>query len=240
MSADAEKSNPEEADANRCDADNAGGEEDQDNCEEDDVVDWEDLARENHQPVDGLEDLVVSKEISATRLAHAIFDLVNTCDEHRRPDEQDDYDEQKTTDKLEGSEDGFNLDPGSDKKVVTLSSALDGQTFTTHEGAFLTNQSVKLTSVPRVETTVATLVATLELALALTVLDELRRGRGSDRRSRDARSRFDEGQGQQRKTRSGVEAVQNGTDGDKEANAKGQGTLAVYVEQSQQVNTGDV
>lgn len=175
MGSDAEEGDPQEADADGSDTNDTCGEEEEDDCEEDYVVDWEDLAGDDHQPVDWLEDLVVGEKVATAGGADAVLDLVDTGDEHRGPNDEDNDDEEQSTEELERTEDGLDLDPSSDEPVVTFTRILGSEAFAADEGALFTDQSLKLASVPGVETTFAPLIAAFELALALTVLVELRR-----------------------------------------------------------------
>lgn len=202
--ADAEEGDPKESNTDSGNTDNTGSEEDEDKDEEDGVVNWEDLAGDNHEPIDGLEDLVMSKEVTTAGGADTVLDLVDAGNKHRGPDNENDDNKEKSAEKLEWAKDGFDLDPGFNEPIVAFTDALSSKSFTTDESALFTNKRLELTSIPGVESTLATFAAAFELALTLAVLSELRAGCCCNRGSRNARSRLDEGQWKQSQTRGGV------------------------------------
>jgi len=115
--ANLEQTDPQEADTDRGNTDNRSGKEQKGQKKENDIVDGEDLRGNNEKPVDGLEDLVVAKQISTASLAHRVFDLVDAGDQHAGPDDENDNYEQKTTEEFQGSENGFGLEPHTDEPV---------------------------------------------------------------------------------------------------------------------------
>lgn len=63
------KLEPEKADPYCSDADNGAGEEEKDQEEEEDIVDWKDFGGLDEYPVDGIEDVDMTKNVSTTTLA---------------------------------------------------------------------------------------------------------------------------------------------------------------------------
>lgn len=86
--ADLEDADPEEADADGGDAGDRAAEEEEDEKGHDDVVDREDLGGLDKDEVDGLEDVDLTQDVAAARLADGVLGLVDTGDEHRGPDEE--------------------------------------------------------------------------------------------------------------------------------------------------------
>lgn len=75
--ADPEDANPEEPDPNCRDANKRATEEKKNEECEQDIIDWEDLGRPHQHPIDWVEDVDVSKNISAAVLAEGVLGLVD-------------------------------------------------------------------------------------------------------------------------------------------------------------------
>jgi hypothetical protein len=116
-----------------------------------------------------LEDVDVAKDVTATSLADGVLGLVDAGDEHAGEDDKGKYHKDETSNELERSEYSLDFDPGLDEPVSIFAAGLSSETLTTDEGAFLPNQSLQLTSIAWIQSTVATLTATFELSLALAV-----------------------------------------------------------------------
>jgi len=101
------------------------------------------------------------------------------------------------------------------------------EAFAAHESALFSDQGFEFTTVASIEAPFASGVAAFELALAFAVLSQLARGGGGELRSREARGRFNEGQGKQGQAWGGVEDEEDGTEGDQDADAEGERALAV-------------
>lgn len=172
--ADLEEGEPEEADTCSRDADNRGGEEEQDQQEEQDVVDREDLGRLDKDPVQWLEDVDVAEDVTTVGTADGVLRLVDAGDEHAGEDDQGNNDQKKATDELEGAEDGLDLDPCLNDPVTVLTTRFSSKTLAADKGALLTDKRLEFAPVTRIESTVAAFVAAFKLPLALTVGLKLR------------------------------------------------------------------
>ncbi|KAH9825751.1 retinitis pigmentosa 1-like 1 protein isoform X2, partial [Teratosphaeria destructans] len=225
---DLEEDDPEEADADCGNADHGGAEEEEGEEQEDDVVDGEDPGGQGEQPVDGVEDLGESEEVAARGAADGVLDLVDGGDEHAGEDDQADDEQEQTEDEFERPEDGAQFMPDLEEDMA-LALGLGGEAFTTDEGALFADERFQLALVFGGETAFPALIPQFELALALAVLRESGRGAGCQLRGGDAGSGLDEREGEEGESRSGVEAVEDGADGDEDADAEGQGSLAVSV-----------
>ena len=155
--ADPEQGDPKEADADRGHSDNGRREEQHGQEEEQDVVDWENAAGNRQDVVDRVEDLGVSEQEAAVRAADRVLDLVDACDQHAGEDEEGDEEKEQPAEKLQWTEHGFKLDPGTDEEVVALSAVLCSESFATDQGALLTHQGLQFTTVASVESFITTL-----------------------------------------------------------------------------------
>lgn len=64
-----EELKPEKADPYRSNADNGASEKEKDQEEEEDVVDWKNFGGRDEYPIDGIEDVDMTKDVSTTALA---------------------------------------------------------------------------------------------------------------------------------------------------------------------------
>ena len=174
--ADLEDGDPEEANASSGNTNNGSGEEEQDKEQEEHVVDGEHLGRLDEDPVQRLEDVDVAKDVSAVGATDGVLGLVNASDEHASEDEEGEKHENEPTDELEGAEEGLNLDPGLDDPMTVFAARFGSKTFTANESALLADKSLEFAPVSAVQSTFASLIAALELSLALAIGLQLRGG----------------------------------------------------------------
>lgn len=118
---DAEKNDPEEADSDGSQANNAGTEEEQREEQEDDVVDRKHTGGVGQQGIDGLENLGLAEQVAARGSADRVLDLVDHRDQHACKDDQRDDQQQYSKDELQRSKDGLKLDPRPHEEVASFS-----------------------------------------------------------------------------------------------------------------------
>ena len=191
--ANLENGNPEEADADRSDSNNRGGEKEEDKEQEQNIVDREDLGRLDKDPVERLEDVDVAEDVSAVSTADGVLGLVNASNEHTSENDKGKYEEDEASEELQRAEKGLCPDPGLDNPMAVLTTGLGRQAFAADQSALLANKGLKLAPVPAIQSALTALAAAFKLPLALTVGLELRgsvRGKGG---GRDGRCRLDHG-----------------------------------------------
>lgn len=171
--ADLEKSDPKEANTNGSDANDRCGEEEQYQQEEEHIVYWEHFGRLDQDPIDRLEDVDASEDVSAVRLAHGILRLVDASDKHAREDEKGENHEDESTNELQRSEYSFSLDPGLDKPMAVFAACLGSQTLSSDQSPLFADESFQFAPISGVQTTFTALVAAFQLPLTLAVLFEL-------------------------------------------------------------------
>lgn len=226
--ADAEDDDPEEADSQGGDADDGGAEKEEHEKEEDDVVDWEDFAGHDEDPVHGLEDVDVSQNVAAADLAYAVLGLVDARDEHAHPDQQGDNHEQEAPQELDGTEDGARLGPYFHQPGA-FTAGFGSEAFAPDERPFVTHEGFEFAPVSGVEASFAAFVAAFELALAFAVLLELGGSVFGEGWCGDGGRRFDEGDWEERKTGGRVDDVDERSEGDEQAERECQRAFAVVL-----------
>ena len=115
----------------------------------------------------------MAEDIAAIDLTDRVFGLINARDEHAGKDNESYYHKQESPQEFERAEDGFDLNPSFDELVSIFAARLGCKTLTADESAFFTNKSFELSSVPGVQSTLAALIAPLELTLTPTVCFKL-------------------------------------------------------------------
>ena len=128
---DAEYRDPEDSNANGGDTDDAGCEEQHCDEQEDDIINWEDLGSLDQNPVDRVEDVDVTKKMTAMFFADGVLGLVNTGDEHADPDQKYNKDQKKSKYKLDRPEYSSKLEPDLVEEVLILPGALLGKALMT-------------------------------------------------------------------------------------------------------------
>lgn len=73
---------PEESDTDCSDSNHRAGEEVKHHEEEDDIVNREDLGRHDEDPVHGVEDIDVAKDVTAASLADRVLGFVDEAEKH--------------------------------------------------------------------------------------------------------------------------------------------------------------
>src|ERR1700742_3772129 len=101
--ANPENCDPKDPDPNGRNSEYAGTEKEHDDGHEDDIVNGEDRGTLDQNPVDGLEDVDMSKQIAAVPLADGVLRFINASNQHASEDKQDDHHQQQPKDELDRS-----------------------------------------------------------------------------------------------------------------------------------------
>lgn len=140
--ADSENSDPEEPDANCRDADDRTAEKQQDDQCEQNVVYRKDLCRAYKDPVDRIEDIDMSQDVSTIMLADRVFGLVYCSEEHRYPNKDRDEKQQNSAQKLEWSKYRLGFEPCPDQPAASFALCLLNQTLPPDKCSFFSHQAI--------------------------------------------------------------------------------------------------
>lgn len=168
--ADGEEHEPEKADSHGSNAYDGGGEKEEGEKEEDNVVDGEDLRCLDEDPIDGLEDVDVTKNITASGFANGVLGFVDARDEHGDEDEEAKDHEKYTAEEFDWPEYCTKFVPDLDKPGLALATCFCCKPLSPIQCTLFPGQRFQFAAVSRIESPFTPFIAHLKLSLSFTVL----------------------------------------------------------------------